>query len=419
MAIVKAAPQNQERANYHHLVMDVSWYGLALPATDRFLSVYAIHLGADANQLTWLASLPALMLLFSASLGSWWVRRYTDSAKAVFWPGIGLRLIFLLPALTPFMPHNFQITWLILSLAVPAVPQGIASVSFLVMFREAVNEKLVSPLLSSRFLALNIAVGLSGLALGVWLEHIAFPVNYQLMFVTAFVLTLISMWHITRIRVLPTLVSPPQQTHASGVSPWRSPAFQTVAFIVVLTHLTFFSIRPLIPLHLVSNMGANEGFISLFALAELAAGAAVTLVVRRIVDRIGNRSMIAAAMTGVGLSGLIIATADNLSVTLLAAALGGASWTAVAIGAFAFFSESTPIEAKASYTTAYNQVVFLAMFLGPMIGNVLSGNGMPLVTIILVGALLRILAGLLTHTHPRSWMGKALSHSTHQPLSRG
>jgi MFS family permease len=407
----KTTPNNQEQANYHHLVMDIVWFGLALPATDRFLSVYAIHIGADANQLTWLASLPALILLLSASLGNWWVNRYGDSVKAVFWPGVGFRLIFLLPALTPFMPRNFQLTWIILSLAIPAIPQGIASVSFLVMFREAVHGELVPPLLSSRLLRLNIAVALSGLALGVWLEHIAFPLNYQLMFLTAFALTLISLWHLTRIRVLPALVARPEQT-TPKVNPWRTPAFQTVSFIIVLTHITFFSIRPLIPLHLVNDLGASEGFISLSALAELAAGAVITLVARPIVDRIGNRSMVASAMTGVGISALLYALAPDLGVTLLAAAVGGASWTLVAIGVFAFFSESTPTETKAAYTTAYNQVVFLAMFLGPIIGKLLSVAGLPLVTIIMIGAVLRLLAGMLTHMHPRTWVIRAMQMSS-------
>jgi MFS family permease len=98
--------------------------------------------------------------------------------------------------------------------------------------------------------------------------------------------------------------------------------------------------------------------------------------------------------------------AQDLNVTLLASAIGGASWTLVAIGVFAYFSEKTPAHEKASYTTAYNQIVFLAMFIGPMIGKLLSGENMPLVTIILVGAILRLLAGMLTQVHPRAWAAR-------------
>ena len=76
-------------------------------------------------------------------------------------------------------------------------------------------------------------------------------------------------------------------------------------------------------------------------------------------------------------------------------------------GIFAFFSEMTPAREKSAYTTAYNQVVFLSIFIGPIIGKLLSNTGMPLVTIILVGALLRLSAGVLTQMHPRAWFARA------------
>ncbi len=402
------APQTQERANFHHLVADIAWFGLALPATTRFLSVYAIRMGADANQLTWLASLPSLILLFSASLSAYWMRRFTNSVDATTLPGLGFRLQFLLPALTPFMPTAFQPTWLILSLVIPAVPQGIASVAFLVMFREAVDEKTVPSLLSRRMMALNIAVALSGLALGLWLEKVPFPFNYQAMFVVAFIMALISLYHVMRVRVQPVVEREPQQNSGlSTLGAWRTPAFQSVAFITGLTHLTFFSVTALIPLHLVKNLNATESFMGLFALAELGAGALAAMFTRQIVEQIGNRAMIAVAMVGTAVSVLLIAVASNLYVTLVASALTGASWTAVGIGLFAYFSEMTPNENKTSYTTAYTQAIFIAMFIGPIIGKTLNNLGASLVMVLIIGAGLRLVAAILTQMHLREWVARA------------
>src|SRR5690606_23909870 len=129
-----------------HLVLDIVWFGLAMPAIDRFREVYAIRLGADANQLTLLASLPALVLLFASSLAGRWMSRYSNSTQAVFWPGIGFRLAFLLPALTAFMPASFQLHWLTLAIILPSLAQGISAVGFVVMMRESVHEKKIAPL---------------------------------------------------------------------------------------------------------------------------------------------------------------------------------------------------------------------------------------------------------------------------------
>ncbi len=395
--------------------MDVVWFGLGLPATTRFLQVYAIRLGADSTTLTWIASLPALVLLFSASISSWWMNKFDNSAKATFWPALAMRLQFLLPALTPFLPQSFQPTWLILSLTLPAIPQGLASVTFLVMFREAISEKQIPPLLGKRSLAMNICVGASGLAMGWWLEHIPFPYNYQAIFVVAFIVSMVSFWHVMRVRVVngqdTALVSRPVEAklESKKVNPWRSANFRTVAFVAAIIHIAYLSVAAFINLHMVKNLGATEAFIGgPFALAELGAGAIMALCTKSIVERIGNRSMIGLSMIGSAIGLMMIAAAPSLPLTIVASAITGASWTAAAVvGLFALFSEMTPSDNKAAYTTAYTQVVFLAAFIGPMVGKLLSNMGLSVIMILVIGAGLRLVAGVLTQSHTLQSVSRA------------
>jgi MFS family permease len=382
-----------EQANFHHLVMDIAWFGLALPAIVRFLSVYAIRLGATPIELGWLVSLPALVLLLSAGLGGWWRSHYSNSTHALFWPSLGFRFIFLLPALTPFLPREWQPTWLILSETIPALPQGISSVIFLVMMREAIDAKQMTSLLSRRNLSLNVAVGLSGLAFGFWLEQAPFPLNYQVMFLLAFLLTLGSQCHLTKIRVMPVPVTRPAYNSSN---PWRSPKFLRAAFVAAVTHLAFFCVFPLIPLRLVNDLGASESFMALFALCELTAGAMISLAAPRIVSKMGNRKMIALSMIGTALSAVVVSLAHHQAVTLLAAMFSGASWTLAGMGIFGFFTENTPSDELTRYTTAYHQVVFFAMFVGPLVGSGMANEGVNLPIILLAGAGVRLLAGIFT-----------------------
>ena len=398
----------ERSSNFYHLVMDIAWFGLALPATVRFLSVYAIRLGATPTELSWLVSLPSLVLLLSAGLGNWWSRRYADPIRALFWPALAFRFIFLLPALTPFLPREWQPLWLILSVTLPALPQGVASVIFLVMMRQAVDDTRMTILLSRRSLAMNVTVALSGLAFGFWLEQAPFPVNYQAMFLLAFALALVSQLHLSKIQVQPAAIVQPSAQPA--VRPWRSPKFHQVALVAAVTHVAFFAIFPLIPLHLVKNLGASEGFMALFALAELAAGALISTFAPRIVQRVGNRKMVALSMAGTGLAAGIVALAPNLYLTLRAAALSGASWTLVGMGIFGFFTESTPADVLAPYTTAYHQVIFAVMFIGPLLGSSLANAGVNLPMVLLAGAAARFVAALLTD-HDTIERVERLSHS--------
>ncbi|MEZ4669063.1 MAG: hypothetical protein R3E39_14245 [Anaerolineae bacterium] len=202
------ATKSTSNLNFQHFVTEIAWFGLAFPAMDRFREVFAIRLGMDASQLIWMASLPALILLVTSSLAEHWLRRYNEPLQAIFWPGIGFRLAFLLPALTSFMPAQLQIPWLFLAVGLPAAAQGIAAVGFIVMLREAVPEKEIARLHSRRLLALNLTVSVSGLAIGLWLDKVPFPINYQIMFAAAFIFSMVSWVYVNKVRALPEIVTP-------------------------------------------------------------------------------------------------------------------------------------------------------------------------------------------------------------------
>lgn len=389
-------PLDSEQSNFHHLVQNTVWFGLATPATARFLSVYAIHVGATPFQLGLIASLPGFAAVVAAALAQWWIRRHRTTIDAVRWPSLGLRTVYLLLAITPLLPAHWQPIWIIVAMVLPALAEGISSVAFMVAMREAVSENLLTQLLSRRQLAMNLTLGFGTLVFGFWLESAPFPFNYQAMFIVAFVCVLVSWWHTMRVKVPPI-------EHIVEVTPstriWQTPGFLTVVLITVATHIAFFSITPIITLRLVNELGASEQFMAYFGLAELAAAAFIAIFTNRIITRIGNRALISWSMLGTGLSALVLALAPSLPLTLLAAALGGASWTAANISLFGFFAEKTPMKGSPRYTTVYIQIIYVGVFIGPLIGSSMADMGMKLVTVLMCGALLRLLVGLATIVH--------------------
>ena len=391
-----------EHSNYRHLIGDIAWFGVALAATSRFLSVFAIRIGATPLDLGLISSLPPLVLLFSSLLGSWWLRRYTDNiARSLLWPGIGMRLPFLLPAFAPLLPIQWQPLWLIVAVTIPAIPQGISGVIFNVLVRQGITDRNMTPMLSVRSVAMNETIAAGAVAFGIWLESAPFPLNYQVMFVVAFLFSLASAWHCQQLRPL-TKEPPPLPATSSqtlpvvGGGPWRSPRFLIVALLIMLSYISFTSITSIIPLRLVGDLGANEGFMALSALSELAAGACIALFATRLVTAFGNRGIIGLAMVFTAASALVLAFAQSLPLTLIGTALSGGAWTAATIGVYGFFIENMPYDEVTSYSTAFQQTAGLALFIGPMIGSGLVQAGMPVVQVLLIGAALRFLAGILT-----------------------
>jgi MFS family permease len=381
----------QSIVNFRLLVLDIAWFGLAIPATTQFLAVYAIRLDASPALLGWLAALPAIMALATSGLAQWWRARFDTMLDALFWPALGYRLAFLLPALTPFLPAAWQPVWLVVAVALPAIPQGIASVLFLVILRESVEKRQLTALMGQRSMWYNVAVALGTLAFGVWLGWIVFPLNYQIMFVAAFGFALISLHNVMRVRVLSsTPVQVPDQSPPAR--PWQSPGLRRAALFSAIIHLTFFFVVPIIPLRLVNELGADEEFVSIFAMTSTAAGAIMSRYTGRVVALIGSRTTMSIGMIGSGVAGVMLAMMDTRYLALPAGVIGGVFWTLAAISQFTYFSENAPAENATRYMTVYNQVVMLAVFIGPMIGSQLASRAFDLVAVLWIGAALRLVA---------------------------
>jgi MFS family permease len=428
-----------EKANFNHLIGDIAWFGLAMAATSRFLSVYAIRLGATPVDLGWISALPALLMLVSASFGAWWTHRYGNPVRSLFLPGLGMRLMFLLPAFAPFFPPHLQPLWLIVSVSLPALPQGIAAVAFFVVMRGSIDPSHMTHLLSRRQLAVNICVAVAALTFGLWLKGVPFPLNYQVMFLVAFALSLGSLYHCIRIRVedqkrataeMASVISKPvapkpvvirratKSFAQTLVKPWRSTSFRRVGFLTALIHISFFFLVPVVPLFLVNHLGADEGYMAVFALVELAAGATASILAPRVTARIGTRPMIALAMVGTALSAIIIALAPNLYIALFAAIFSGGCWTAAAgVGIFTYFVDNTPAEEMSTYSTAFHQVIGMSVFIGPMLGSLLANGGTNLILLMMFGAAIRLFAApLIESTLFARWRARAQGEPVPHPL---
>jgi MFS family permease len=387
----------QERTNARHLVGDIGWFGLAIPAVGTFLSVYAIHLGATPLELGLLSSIPSIFMLLSTFAANWWLNRSKNALRATLWPGFWQRLRILLLAVVPFLPEAWRIPTLLAIMSLFAMPVGISNVTFLVLLRASVSDGQVTYVVSRRQLIMNLCIAGSTLVLGFWLERAPFPVNYQSMFVVAFGFTIISLWQVSRIKIInPQLDDPATTTgRLRFLRPWRDPYFRNMALCVALILTGYFSIVPIVPLHLVDGLGASEGFISIYFFLELMGSATSAYFANRLIDRFGHKITMLAGMTITALSAGLLAAAPSQLLALPAALINGGAWVLTDISQYSYYSASLRDAGKPSYTTGYFQAVSIAIFLGPLIGSSLANAGIDLRVVLLVGGGLRLLAGIV------------------------
>lgn len=390
------AYRRKDRTNTYHLVMDVAWYGIAVAATSRFLGIYAIHMEASPTQLTLLTALPALALLITSLLSTRWRQRFSSSLGAVILPSIAFRFSFLLPAFTPFFPAEYQIPWLIASVALPALPQGIAWVVFWGVFRETLDEGQIKPVFGWRMAALNLTLGMAVLFFGFCLEYLAYPLNYQVIFLCAFAASMMSIWHLSRLKIEPNLLAraapPTAALLPAGI--WQNRAFWDVAWLTFITHMAFFAVFPLVPLWLADDLGVSDRFLVQFGIVELYAGAIISMLMPRLIARLRGESLVALAMLMTALALLVIVYAPVAAVTFIGAILIGVGWTLVSLGLQALFMNATPPEQTTAYATLFQQIMFLSVALAPFVGNIMAASDLDLGVVLLMGMTLRLVAAI-------------------------
>jgi MFS family permease len=359
----------------------------------RFLPYFAIRMGATPLEVGLVTSLPAVVLFLVTGLSSWWYRQYDNSLRAMLWPTILHRMVFLLPVFAPFFPAEWRPPWIILAVMLPAVGQGVSSTVFIVVMREAVTKEKLTLLMTRRKLWMSVAIGAGTLLAGLLLESWAFPLNYQIVFLVGFSGSLISFSHLIRIKVeskeppasVPLVKLVKQQAH--------SPDTRSVVYVTLTSFISFYFIVGVIPVHL-KSLGANEGFIAIFGVVELLAAAASTIMTVRLVRFFGNRSLVAISVMVTAVAAAILGLTANVWVTLIAAAFTGAAWTLADIAMFGYFAERANTE-NVGATMIYNEVMYIGMFIGPLLGNGLLAIGMSTMSVLLIGAGLRLIGGML------------------------
>lgn len=389
-----------EKANFLHLVLDIAWFGLALAATTRFLTVYAIRLGAQPHELALMAALPGIALMLATGLAAWWRRRYANSVQSLFLPGLGQRLVFFLPALAPLFPPSWQPVWLILAATLPNIPTGIAGAIFNAMLREAISDHRMTALLSNRSMALNAALAIGTLGFGLLLQWIPFPMNYPIVFLLAFAASLISQWHVVSIRVKSSVVLPPTKRVPIRESVWFSRAFWPIALVTLLVHVGFFTLVSITPYYLVTHLGADESYIALFGMVELGAGAVSSLIVAKVMPRLGALRVIGLSMGGLAAAAAIFALTTDLNLILVGAALSGAAWsTAGIIGIYAILYERLPENQATNWSMAHLQMIAFGIFVGPILGDALLQTDISVPMVILICAGLRLVIGVMIYIY--------------------
>ena len=384
------------RHNFRHLYFDVGWWGVFVGTTIAFLTVYATRLGATPVQIGLFTSgVAVISLLISVPAGHWLEGRslIRTVTRLAVWHRIWFAVLVVLPWWLGDNPE-LEVTVLIGLYLLAAVFGIVLGIAFNALFADIVPPEWRTHVVGRRLATHSIIVCLSSLATGQILDHVAFPLNYQIVFCLGAVGALMPCYHFAQLRSptepplrvgrpindltqvrFPLLGSPIRLgfglrflTRSSGkpMLRWdlvRGPFGGFLGAYLIL-HVAIYLSIPLYPIFAVRELNLPDSVISVGPVLTYSIITVISLLAPRL--RLSDHRLVSASVALYGLQPFCLMLAYGADGFYWAAALAvGAGAAMLGIGLTSRLMARVPEDDRPAHMALYN----LALYMGVLIGS--------------------------------------------------
>jgi MFS family permease len=362
---------NVERDNILLLYHDVLWSSLLTGVINTFLSVFLLRLGGSALQVGLLVSLPALGGTFLSLRAAQYVHRRRQSLSIVIVPSLLFRMGYPLLAVTPLVPTPLR-TWVFVGIiALCAVPT-ISNIALTSLVGDVIPVDRRANVLSVRNMLSGIGATVAALLGGWLLSLLPFPGNYQFVFVAAFLLSLIGIYHRGRL-LLPraALTDLPAATNVPARQVLVQPVFRRFCLGLTLYLAGLYLPTALFSIYLVRLLHATDAQIGIVGMAGSVAATLAYPVWGRLLGRGRLRKMLPVAVAGWALFPVFV----SLSGQVLTYAVAGVYANLFGAGVSTALTQvliemGSPVE-RPTRIAIYNTLAGAAAATLPLLGTVL------------------------------------------------
>jgi MFS family permease len=381
--IPKIDLKNTSDRNAFYLVVEIFWASV-LAAAASFNSAYAIRLGAENVQVSLLTSLPALFaIIVSIPAGIFLQARLNRKPWLVAAVGLS-RFSYFLVALVPFfrslgVPAGGTTVWL---LALSSVPANFFNVGWFALLADVTTEERRAAIFSARNIIYNASYSVLTFVLGLWLNRIGFPENYQWMYFVGFLFSCLSTFFIYKLEVpVPKSVSRTESLTSElrkQVDTLKDAFANHRAFIRITRNTLFHGMglwmaSPLYTLYYVKSLSANDEWIGIQGTVLAAATILGFTIWRPMIKYWGEPKVLKRTIVCVGIYPILAGLLPSLNLILLAVALNGLIAPGVNLSHFNTLLKVTPDGNRPGYTALYMTIVNTGAFIGPLIGVAIAG----------------------------------------------
>ncbi len=388
----------------------MAWFGVLSGSAVNFLNVYATRLGATGIQIGLLGAVSATVsLIFAIPAGRWLETR--TRGRAVFWASIFYRIGFLLYVPLPWLLNTREQIWFLIFLSLlMGMPLIAFTVGFSNLFAESVPTDWRAHVAGIRNSILSVMFMITSLVSGYLLDHIEFPLNYQIIFVIGFIGAAMSSYNLLFIKPLQpnTLSVNSSQKSASllngriskqtwmtvlRIDIWSTP-YRSTLLVMLGFHIAQYLALPIFPLYFVHQIKLTDQNLgigtALFYLTVLFGSSQLNKLVRWI----GHKNVTGWGVIGMAFYPILMSITNQTWQYYGVSIIGGLAWGLVGGALTNYIIEHCPENDRPAHLAWYNIILNASILIGSLLGPLIAETvNLPIA--LLVFGIMRGIAGIV------------------------
>jgi hypothetical protein len=370
-------PVSDERHNERVVYTEMFFQAIAGAGAFSFMSVFLVRLGAPIYLVGLLSSLPALMIILTVLPAGTFVRRQRDLVKVSNWSRLIYRVVIGSFGFLVYLPTGLAPFVMVAAESLIAVPSAVLEIAHSTIMGVATSPRRRPAMLSNRMAVHGITAAVVGLFAGQWLDRAPFPLNYQLLFLSALAAGIGSAVTLARIRLPETARQPRPARAQAGIKQMialinATPPFKRYVVSAFLYRMGLHLPMALFSIYRVRTLGASDAWIGVLLTVERLVSVGVYMLLSRFLSRPGVRSKLWISCLGTALFPFTMALATSPEQLLISAVVSGI----FAPGMDVFISNTlfqvSTEEDRPTFLATNSFLANLTAFVAPMIGTLLA-----------------------------------------------
>jgi len=397
---------NVDDRNIRFLYHEVFWAGIA-NAVVTFNGVFAVRLGASDALIGALTSIPPLIVALVTLPAGQWLERRARQLPLILGTIVLYRLGFLLIALMPFVVVDRRALVFVGIVLLMTIPTPVFGVGFSSLLADIVPERRRAAVVGWRNIILVAVTAVVTFLAGRGLDAVAFPLNYQGLYLISFVAALAALFWLSRIEApeAPPRRKPDGSPRSSLT--WSgtrallasNPGYPRIIVDTLVYGIGPWMVAPLYTIFYVRTLGASNSWIGLLTTITSLSGIAGYFLWQKGIARWGDRRVLAWTMVICALYPGLVGLSPSLTPILALGAIYGLVVPGLNLSHFNTLLKVCPVDRRPSALALYTMIMNVGAFVSPLVAVALADQ-IGVRTMLGIGSVFWMAGGLLFTFNP-------------------